>query len=189
MNRFRYLLLLPVFALTLLASTSVNAQDDATKILNKMRRVDLLNQILPVLMTPEQLQKLLPPIEAARKAKNDIERSELTEMKKLEAELDAAIKEAKEKSQVPSSQLQTKIFTLLKILENNRKAMVNEQNEAVLKAVEENLDEGQIKAATNSLTLPDGQKLSDRAKLSHWVRAVLMDPLSYDLLVELSRKK
>ena len=191
MTQTRFFIFASILLLSLVSSTAAFAQDEATKVLNKMRQVDLLNQILPVLMTQEQLQKLLPPVERSRKATRDLERDELAAMKKLESKLDAAIKEAKDKNQVPPAELQTEIFRLLSTFKKNRALMVLEQNEAVLKAVEENLDEGQIKAATNALSLPssDGEKLTDRAKLGRWVRAVLMDPLAYDLLVDLSRKK
>lgn len=173
------------------ASPTVLPADDASRILNKMRQVDLLNQILPVLMTTEQLGKLLPAVEKARSAAIELEKKELERMKKFETKLDPAIKDAKEKGQVPSSELQDEIKAILKEFQQNRTIMVLEQNEAVLKAVEETLDAGQIKAATNSLSVPKGDtsKPSDRERLRRWVRAVLMDPLSYDLLVDLSKKK
>lgn len=191
MNLARVCLLLPCFAVALLTPVSALAQDEATKVLVKMRQIDLLNQILPVLMTSEQLQKLLGPVEKARKAERDIEKAELVELKKMNDKLDTALKEAKEKSQVPSTELQAEIFKMLKGFQAKRLEMTIEQNEAVLKAVEESLDEGQIKAASNALTLPtkEGEGMTSRDKLRRWVRAVLMDPLSYDLLVELSRKK
>ena len=65
-------LLFPVLlaAVTLVSSTPVMAQsaDDATKVTVKMRQLDILNQILPVLMTPQQINKLLPAIEKSRAA-------------------------------------------------------------------------------------------------------------------------
>jgi len=191
MTNIRTVLLLPLVSFALIVAPFANAQDDATKILGKMRQVDILNLILPVLMTPEQIQKLLLPIERARKAVKDIEKAELVEMKKIEGKLDLAIKEAKEKSLVPSSEVQKDIVKLLTTFSLVRSLMEAEQNEAVLKVVEESLDEGQIKSATNSLTFSGsgGVKLSDRAKLGRWVRAVLLDPVAYDLLIELSRKK
>lgn len=174
-----------------MAKPTLTTADDASRILNKMRQVDLLNQILPVLMTSEQLVKLLPAVEKARSAAIEMEKKELDRMKKIEAKLDLAVKDAKEKGQVPPSELQDEIKAVLKEFQQNRTVMVLEQNEAVLKAVEETLDAGQIKAATNSLSVAkgDASKPSDRERLRRWVRAVLMDPQSYDLLVDLSKKK
>lgn len=191
MNLARTFLLLSALTFGLLVTPAANAQDVASRVLMKMRQVDLLNQMLPVLMTKEQVQKLLGPVEKARNAEKAIEKDELEQLKKIESKLDAAIKEAKEKQQVPPGELQTEIFKTLKGFQLKRAEMVIEQNEAVLKAVEETLDEGQIKAASNALSVPEkeGEKMASRDKLRRWVRIVLMDPLSYDLLVELSRKK
>lgn len=166
------------------------AQDDATKIMVKMRQLDILNQILPVLMTPQQINKILPAIERSRAAEKKLQASELDQLKKMESKIDPALKDAREKNLVPSKELQTEVILLLKKLSKDRALMILEQNEAVVKAVEETLDEGQIKAAANAITIPDAEvgKLQDRARLSRWVRAVLMDPIAYDILVELSRK-
>lgn len=187
-------LLFPVLlaAVTLVSSTPVMAQsaDDATKVTVKMRQLDILNQILPVLMTPQQINKLLPAIEKSRAAEKKLQTSEAEQLKKLEPKIDAALKDARDKSLVPSKELQLEVIGLLQKLAKDRASMVLEQNEAVLKVVEETLDAGQIKAAANAITIPDseGSKLQDRARLSRWVRAVLMDPQAYDILVELSRK-
>ncbi len=121
----------------------------------------------------------------------DIEIIGLAEqLKKLEPKIDTALKDARDKSLVPSKELQLEVIGLLQKLAKDRASMVLDQNEAVLKVVEETLDAGQIKAAANAITIPDseGSKLQDRARLSRWVRAVLMDPQAYDILVELSRK-
>ena len=166
------------------------AQDDATKIAVKMRKLDLYNQILPVLMRPEQISKILPAIERARAAERKIEAEELAVMKNLESKLDKAIDDAETKSLVPSKELQMEIISSLRDFSKKRAILVLEQNENVLKAIEETLDEGQIKAAANAITIPDAEKgkLADRDRLRRWVRAVLKDTAAYDILVKLSRK-
>lgn len=191
MKLARASVLLPLLAATWFLAPVARAEDDASRVLVKMRQLDLLNQMLPVLMTKEQVQKLLGPVEKARNAEKAIQKTELEQLKKIEAKLDAAIKDAKENQRIPPTELQTEVFKTLTGFQKARAEMIIEQNEAVLKAVEETLDEGQIKAASNALSLPtkDGETLTSRDKLRRWVRGVLMDPLSYDLLVELSRKK
>lgn len=187
---FRVFVVLATLGLAALSPTVAFAQDDGSKITAKMRQLDLLNQILPVLMTPQQINKILPAIEKSRQADKKQLAHELEEMKKIEPKLDAALKDAREKNLVPSKEFQLEVIALLKKLQKERAIMILEQNEAVMKAVEETLDDGQIKAAANAITIPDenNEKLQDRARLSRWVRAVLMDPQAYDLLVELSRK-
>ena len=187
-------LLVPLlFAVCLSTSATASvapSQDVATRILTKLRQLDLLNQILPVLLTKEQLAKLLPVIEKAREASKATERIELDELKKLEAKLDADIKDAKEKGLVTAKERTSEYTRVLAALRKVREIMVNDQLETVLKSVEETLDEGQIKAATNSIQNPGDKesKLTDRDKLRRWVGAVLLDPLSYDLLLDLKKK-
>ncbi|MBS1713839.1 MAG: hypothetical protein JST30_05825 [Armatimonadetes bacterium] len=165
-------------------------QDVASRILVKLRQLDLLNQILPVLLTKEQLGKLLPVIEKAREASKATERIELDELKKLEPKVDSDLKDAKEKGLVTAKEKTTEYLRVLAALRKVREIMVNEQLETVLKAVEETLDEGQIKAATNSIQNAGDKesKVTDRDKLRRWVGAVLLDPLAYDLLLELKKK-
>lgn len=193
MNKVRKLAIGVLLFAPLLAwagGSATELGDDASRILGKMRKLDLLNQILPVVMTQDQIKKLLPTIEKARSAAISLEKSELEEMKKLEAKLDTAIEEASTKQQIPPTELQNSVRDLLREFQKKRAIMVAEQNEIVLKAVEETLNEGQIKSATNALSVPAGEtpKPTDRERLSRWVRGVLMDPQSYDILVELSKK-
>jgi hypothetical protein len=168
---------------------------EADRILMKIRELDLLNQILPVLMKPEQIKKILPALEKAREAEKRIQKDEVAVLKKLEPTLDPALASAKDKGQVPTRETLNEMFGALRDLRTRRLVMVAEQSENVLKTVEETLDAGQIKAAANSLDPKIGHegmdvtKLSDRDKLRTWVRIVLMDPAAYGLLVDLSRKK
>ncbi len=189
MNK-KLLWLLPLMVTVLMAPGLARA-DDASNIMAKMRQLDLMNQLLPVLLTNDQAKKLLTPIEKARQAVADIEKKELEEMKKVEPSVDSALKAAKEKGELPPKNVQQAVFVLLQSFQKRREAMVIEQTEGVLKVVEETFDAGQIKAASNSLSVPESEsgKLSDRDKLRRWVQAVLMDPLCYDLLVDISRKK
>jgi len=187
-------LLLPLLLTLCLAAPAYSAeppeQDVASRILVKLRQLDLWNQILPVLMTKEQLSKLLPVIEKAREASKATEKIELDELKKLEAKLDGDLKDAKEKGLVTAKEKTTEYQRVLLALSKVREIMVKEQIETVLKSVEETLDEGQIKAATNSIQVAGDKesKLTDRDKLRRWVGAVLLDPLAYDLLLDLKKK-
>jgi len=163
----RYLLLLPVLAAVLTVAPIARADDEAGRILVKVRQLDLLNQIVPVLMTADQIKKLLPAIEKSRAAEQVIQKDELAAMKKLEARVDSAIKEAKEKSLVPSREFQAEVIATFQLFTKNRAAMISEQNDLVLKAVEESLDQGQIKAEpTRSLSLQPTQRSRLTAKSS-----------------------
>ncbi|MBS1724405.1 MAG: hypothetical protein JSS66_15795 [Armatimonadetes bacterium] len=190
MNKLRIvpLLLFPVLAA---AASIARADDDATRILSKVRQLDLLNQMLPVLMTPEQIQHILPALEKARAADAANQKSELEQMKKIEAKVDAAIKEAKDKKLVPSRDLVEEVIKMVGGFQKQRANMILQQSEPVVRVVMATLDAGQVKAAANAIPVRDDpdNKLTEEMKLGRWVRAVLMDPLAYDLLVEMSKGK
>ena len=194
-HRTIFLCLLLSLTSPLALAQSQSSTAEADRVLLKIRELDLLNQILPVLMRGDQIKKILPALEKAREAERRIQKDELSELKGIEATLDPALAAAKDKGQVPTRETLNVMFGALRDMRTKRLLMVAEQSENVLKAVEETLDEGQIKAAANSLDPRIGHegmdvsKLSDRDKLRTWVRIVLMDPTAYGLLVELSRKK
>ncbi|QYK56581.1 MAG: hypothetical protein KF733_03655 [Fimbriimonadaceae bacterium] len=177
------------------AQPKADPATQATRILEKVRKLDLLNQIVPVLLKPDQLQKLLTPIEKARQADKQLQAKELEEMKAMEARVDKAIDEANKKDLVPSRELLADLIKLFKKFELRRAAMVQEQTDKVFASVKEVLDEGQRKAATNSLDPSIGaqgkdlSKLTDDDKLRAWVRVVLMDPMTYDILKGLLKEK
>ncbi|MCG9896093.1 MAG: hypothetical protein MH204_11525, partial [Fimbriimonadaceae bacterium] len=103
MNRLLLRIVLPLLILGSAGSAALAQSSDSfrvTIIQEKLRRLDLLNLILPVLMTRDQLGEVLKPIDAARKAKRDLEAKELELLKRLEREADAAYKNGVEKQQV-----------------------------------------------------------------------------------------
>ncbi len=167
---------------------------EADRILVDLRRLDLYNQILPVLIKPEQAKRLLAQVESAQEAEKRHLRDELVEMRKLDPTIADALKAARDKGEVPSREVITELIKAFRLLDAKRQVMVGEQTEKVLTAVEETLDAGQIKAAANALDPrignpgADPAKLSDRERLRAWVRVVLMDPLAYEILLELSKK-
>lgn len=201
----RALLVLTVFGVGLLATpgalaqpgnsptgTSMVAAREAEAILRKGRQLDLLNEILPVLMTKEQLKKILPSVEKARLAVRKVEAEELITLRVLEKQFDTMMKAAIEKGQVPSQEEMQSIALKYREMNFRRLEVSSENAEMVEKALRANLNAGQLKAAQNALSPArfdpalDPTKMTDEQKLRFWVRMVLLDPLSYDLLVKLS---
>lgn len=182
------LTLVPCLAYAQQASNPV-----ADRIAVKVRKLDLLNQILPVLMTKEQIRKLLPTIEKARQAERDQTAKELDIMKKYEGKLDAAISAALNKKQVTKVEVLHDLRAMVRGISISRMAMVGTYSETVRKKFVEVMNAGQVKAATNALDPrlvdpnADVSKMSSDQKLKMWVRGILLDPLAYDLLVQLSK--
>ncbi len=191
MKRLLALLLLIVVPLAGLAQTP--PAEESTMV--KIRKLDLYNQILPVLLTKEQLEKLLPAIERARSKAKEIERKEAAELAALNKELDEAIAKARDQGQVPKLEMVQKVEQLLWSIAIRRNATVNENTNAVVAVLEAELNEGQKRAAANSLR-PKAfdpnvreEELTTSDKLRLFTRVILLDSMAYDILVTLSRKR
>ncbi|HZH97655.1 MAG TPA: hypothetical protein VEX38_01675 [Fimbriimonadaceae bacterium] len=190
-------LFLPITLLALLFTSAV-AQTPAEQarrseeIVSKAAKLDILNQVLPVLMTKEQLRKILPSIERARQLVREAEKEEYKALLKLEGKLDTALKEAHEKGQVPNRALLNEVFQTYNGLSNKRRLVADVNTGDVLKVFLATVNEGQKKAAANALDprqFDRGIKvdeMKDEDKLKLFVREILLHPLAYDVLVKLS---
>lgn len=178
-----------VFAQT----TQADRAKKADEILMKMRQLDLLNQLLPVLMTKDQIKRILPQVEKARQTVRDAEKLEFDYLKKLEPKVDSALKDAFEKGKVPVVEMLKESYATLGMMSLRRQAIAEENTDLVLGVVEQTFNEGQIKAARNALT-PNAidprlnpKEMDDKAKLRFWVKTILLDPLAYELLIKLGK--
>lgn len=162
------------------------------EILKKMRQMELANQILPLVMTKDQLRQVLPPIEKARRNVRDLQTEEFETMRKFEERLDTAIKNATDKGQLPGQTLLVEMNRLLLAFSLKRQAVASENVTLVLDVLNKTLNAGQLKAAANSLDMRlfdpsvKAEELTETAKVRFYVGQVLLDPLSYDLLVKMS---
>ncbi len=165
----------------------------ADRIAMKVHKLDLLNQILPVLMTKDQIKKLLPVVEKARDMVRKQEAAELEQMKKYEGQLDGAISDAMDKKQVTKSEVLGSLRGMARGLEGSRMIVIADNTELVRKKFVEVMNAGQVKAAANALDPrlidPNAKvdSLSEDDKLKLWIRAILLDPMAYDLLVDISK--
>jgi hypothetical protein len=183
--------------LGLLASGFSQAPDARSQrsgeILDKIRQIDMLNHILPVLMTKEQIRKLLPAIEKARAKVRDIQRLEAEDLTKFESKIDGVLARGFEKGEVPTRDVLNELHKLMAAFSLRRQIAAGENMEVVMPVVEATLDAGQKKAAGNSLhasiVAPDTkpEELTDEQKLRFYVQHILLDPAAYDVLVRLSK--
>jgi len=185
-----------VLALTTGASAQYVSDEQAKKsaeITAKMRQVDLLNQMLPLVMKKEQIEKLLPVIEKARQKVKDQEKAEYALMLQYDTKLDAAIKAGVEKGALPDTQLIRDLNKMALAMDIGRSVVINDNASAVMAAMKATLNAGQLKAAEGALNprLFDPSikvdEMTDDQKLSFFVRNIMLDPLGYDILRELSK--
>jgi hypothetical protein len=176
----------------------VQAQTDQEKIAHvlafdaQVHRIDLYNQILPILMTKQQLRQILPPIEKARDRVRKVRNAEYEEIKPLEAMVDKADKAAAEKGEVPTRELRNQIYRVRLAFEKRRMLYADANATDVQEVLMKTLNAGQIKAMANSLDVTEyepkakPEEMSQDAKIHIYVREILLDPMAYDLLVKLS---
>lgn len=190
--KMKAILTVVLLAATAFSMAQSQPRTTADRVQVKLKQVDLLNMILPALMTGDQIKAILPVIERARKADADLKVKEEAELRKLEPMLDQALKAGIEKQEVVKAEVMGKIAIAFQGMGIAREAMINEQVANVLAVVEKNLNKGQQRAAANGMGRAafgrvDPATLDDAAKLRFWVANVLMDPDAYDILLRLYR--
>lgn len=158
-------------------------------ILRKAAQLNLLNQLLPLLLTKAQIDALLPAIEKARSAVRRIEQQEFELLAKLEPKLDAEIKAGIDKKQLPAQEVLRNVAITFKAFSISRSAVGAENVDGVLSVFKAKLDKGQQAAAINALDAsflgPDPSKITDDQKLRLYISSILLDPQAYDLLLKL----
>lgn len=160
----------------------------------KMRKVDILLQTMPLLLKKSQYNDLLPVLERARTDMRKVLDLEDQEIVKLEADLDAALKAAYEKSDFPNRELLVRCYRLTGALAQTRLIARQAISNQVLDAVKKIFDAGQSKLAANMLdwkAIDPSANLegkSEDEKLLFYIRQVLLDPLAYPVLIELSKR-
>ncbi|MBS1709312.1 MAG: hypothetical protein JSS65_11420 [Armatimonadetes bacterium] len=165
----------------------------ADRISIKIRKLDLLNQILPVLLTKSQIRQLLPSIEVARQAERDQMDKELEVMKTYENKLDAAIAQAIDHKRVTKLEVLKDLRAMVRGISISRLTMIGAHTEKVRAKFVSVVNAGQVKAAANALDPrlvdPNAKvdKMTTDEKLKYWIKTILLDPLAYDLLVQLSK--
>lgn len=185
--------------LALVGSASAQPQSEKAKrsgeTLDKMRQLDLLNQLLPLVMNKDQIRKILPAVEKARQDVKAEENLEADLIAKYAARVDQAVKDGIDKGDVPDKKFLVELNALIRTMTMRRNAIAKDNVDLVLEAMKKNLNAGQLKAAANSLNptvFMSGVKveeLKEDDKLMLFIREIMLDPLAYDILVRMQASK
>ena len=175
-----------------IAQVSTNDPHKMGPTLEKMAELDLANRILPLLLTKDQIKKLLPEIEKARKNVRDQEKKEADRLKALQPEIDKYHAEIFEGKTPPQAFLD-KMTALFKKFDNERIGVKIANALILSEAMNKNLNEGQIKAAVGVVDkIYDEQNKkweggTAAQKLQYYAISIFMGDRAYDLLVRLGR--
>lgn len=176
-----------------IAGLQVTREERAKKseeVLKKVHQLELMNQLLPMVFTKEQLGKFLPAVEKARVAVREQEKIEYDFLMKLGPKVDVALKDAA-KGKVPGNTVINECWATFRMFGMRRKAVADDNVEQVMKVFEPAINDGQKKTAINSIDVKaidpslDPKTASDSKKLELFVRVILLDPDAYDLMVQM----
>jgi hypothetical protein len=180
----------PAFAQTVDTAKAAHSQDVQTK----MRKVDLLLQIMPLVLRKDQFPAILAELERIRAKQAEVLSREDDEIIKLEAKLDEALKKANDDGIYPSRDLQLECFKLTRALGTVRNMARTDFASQLYKVVDTVFDKGQKAIAAKSLDwklFDPSLKLDEKPQedqIKFYLKLVLLDPLAYDVLVDLSKK-
>lgn len=176
------------------AGMSFGQTDVAGNIQKNIHKLDILNQILPVVMTKAQLSEVIKEVEKVRAAAKLVEQQEKTELMAMEGKVNKAVKDSVEKGDLPDDALMTELTELHKKFVTRRTQQMVKNVQAMYEALKKHLNEGQMKAVANSLNPrifnPDADltTMSDMEKTTIWIQYVLLDPVAYEVLLDLSKR-
>lgn len=173
-------------------TTPSGAKSDEINI--KLRQIDVLIQIVPLALTKTQIDKILPVLEQLRAEEKKIRADEDKLLAEKETSTNKVLTEAIEKGVYPPRPYQLEISKLTSAIGLRRTVFANECADKITEALKTSLNAGQMKAMINSLepsalnaANPKAKDMTDDQKLRFFVRAVWLDPFSYDVLVKMRK--
>lgn len=195
--RFKFLIVCALtFSVACFAFAQVTPEQQkiSTRVMDKIQMIDLYNQLLPVLMTPTQIKAVLPTLEKYRSEFRKLELSEHNLLKALEKDLDASLADIKKSETVPEQAVVKKYLAHLQAFNITRQMAFTTFRNQVFAILKKELNAGQIAAAANTFAPrnlegeTDPKKFTEDQKLAYWMDTVLFEPLTYGILLELSKK-
>lgn len=192
MKRILLVLLVVLSGIAFAQEPSAKEKKSA-EILTKIRQVDLLNQLLPVSLTKEQINKILPVIEKCRAFVKKTEDEEAALLLTLEKAATDAVNAGVQKQDVPNEDLLIKFGKAFADMSAKRQTAMAANVIAATSIFEEVCNKGQVKTAANSLNPrlinPNlkVEELTEEVRLNYWIQEVLLDPRTYELLTRMAK--
>ncbi|MBI1755567.1 MAG: hypothetical protein HYR64_00480 [Fimbriimonas ginsengisoli] len=188
-----FVLLLALAAGAVFGQTPQEKDKASDAVFNKIRKIDLLFNISPLVLTKAQINALLPVLEKCRQRIRETRDLEYDQYRAVELRIDKSIEIALTKGDTPSRQLRSELTLLLSKLDTTRAIIVQLNIGEILPVFDKVLNAGQRKAAANSLR-PETfgldvklDKMTQEEKEKLFIREIILDPLTYDMLVEMAK--
>lgn len=194
--------LLLSIGLCLALSAGANAQLTTPKgaksdeINAKIHEVDMLMQILPLLLTKDQLNdKILPAIEKNRETFRKELEYEDGELAKFESILDEALTGAYTKGSYPARKSTNEIADKTYKLGLQRQIIVSLMTDNMVDVINATLNAGQKKALLGSFDpkfidpTAKPETITDERKMKFFVQRIFLDPTTYEILKKMARPR
>jgi len=187
------------FSLVLALVTGASAQvvtpkgSQSDEVLLNIRKIDILNQLLPLAIRKDQFNAILTAMEKAKQKEKQLREQEDVDLAKIAPDLSDAVKEGTEKGTVPNHDMQVRVMKILNAMAIRRQVAIGEMVDDFVTATATVFDAGQKKVMQNSLdkaALDPTLKVSemtDDAKLKFFVKKVFLDQVCYDMLLKLQK--
>jgi hypothetical protein len=173
-------------------TTSKGAKSDEINL--KIHEVDLLLQILPLVLTKDQLNnKILPAIEKNRETLRKELEYEDGELAKMEASLDESIEAAYSKGAYPPRKTTNDIADKTYKLGQVRSVIIGSMTDSMIDVLNATLTTGQKKDLLGSFDpkfidpTAKPESITDERKMRFFVQRVFLDPTTYEILKKLAR--
>lgn len=169
------------------------ARSDAVVL--KVKQLDVLIQVVPLTLTKEQFPPLLAAIEKVRQQQKEMYAQEAKDLAGIDGKLSKMVDDGINKGVYPPRERQTEIAAIMRAMGVRRDLYANQWVDIVFLACKATLNEGQMKVMEKSLKpelLDPSVKASEMdsdAKVKFFIRKVILDPVAYDVLVQMSKRK
>lgn len=181
-----------LFACSPAQSIDPEKAKDSTRILQNMRKVELMNQLLPLTLEKDQILQILPTLERIRDKVRKLYVQENADLQLFDKASQASVDDAM-KGKMPDQDYVRKIVAFYRLNDVRRQVAVNENIDMLLPVLQKVCNKGQLKVMANSLTLaffePDVKpaEATDEFRQRVFIREVMLDPMTYDLLLQMSK--
>ncbi len=159
----------------------------------QIAKLDALNHILPLLLTKDQANKILSALEKAREKERQVRKLEDEQLKPFRERVAKAVEEGEKKKLVPDRQLLADLAKLLGAFDRVRAATAEDNVSLIEETLKSTLNAGQLRTLAKSLDprffAPDLkiEEITDSERIRIFIRAILLQPATYDLLIELAK--
>lgn len=180
----------PVLAFSQEISPAIKAGNE---VLIKIQKLNVIKFVTPLLLKKDQIYSILTTLAKCRSKELEIRELDAQELKKLDAKVTKALNDSLEGGSYPKKELQSEIIKVQDALVIRRRIATNEMVDMVLETCKKTLNEGQMTAMKNLIDPSymvgntKADKLPDEEKVKLYIREILLDGMTYDILKTLGK--